>query len=366
MIHARPLLGAVTWFATLAATIVLMTMASPSGIPATDAVSEGSSLSPPPESLACDYNALSRSTIRIAEALFYAGRLPAAIQLVEAAIGAAPKDLAGIDDGLLRLHIESGKLHAFSSFTANSGYDAGLAALEKGRRLADKIGNQGGLADGLLYRGFLLYSRTYNSEAGDYDEALQDLQSASSLFEEIGDTRGFVQSLIYIGIIHERQGDPEAARRYYSRSLDLAGRGGHKLELSYATRHLAFLHARDGQLEAALDLFRQSLALREEIGFRIYLPFSYLSVGETHAEMGNHGTALRYYEQACRLAEEIGADRALVLCLLATARAQGETGALAAASDSYREARARASDIQYDRGVREAETGLAALSSVDD
>ncbi|NIU01156.1 MAG: tetratricopeptide repeat protein, partial [Aliifodinibius sp.] len=166
-----------------------------------------------------------------------------------------------MDEQLAKLLVKRGKYLAFQSFTTNSGYEDGLRGLETAIKIADSLDNKKLLADALLFTGFTLYSRKYNTDKGDYETPLDYFQQSLQLRQEIEDLRGVSEALIYTGIIHERQGDEETALSHYRKALELSDKYSYKLEKSYATRHIAFILAAHDDLEGALINFKESLSL---------------------------------------------------------------------------------------------------------
>ncbi len=320
------------------------------------AESNGSARPPLPQK---EYEALFTSSLRVAERLFYEGQLEDALHLLDADIRIIKHSNWNMDEELGRLLITYGKYSAFQSFTTNSGYEDARAALRAARKIAGSVNNEYLLSDGLLFTGFVLYSKAYNTGEGDYGTALGYLQSSLQLKRELGDSRGISEALIYLGIVHERQGDETTALAHYQEALALSDRNDYKLEKSYATRHIAFVKAAHGDLDGALSNFLMSLALREEIGFKIYLPFSYLSVGQIYSEMGNLSEAQVYYDKAYAMAQRLDFERVQVLCLLAL----GENGLRGndkhTAARYFQKAGALSESIQYAKGVERANEGVA-------
>ncbi len=306
-----------------------------------------------------EYRALTASSLRVTKHLFYEGRLEDALYLLDANIRIIQHHDLSMDEQLAELLINRGKYSAFQSFTTNSGYEDALSALETARKIADSLDNKHLLADALLFTGFTLYSRKYNTDKGDYDTPLNHFQQSLQLRQEIEDLKGVSEALIYIGIIHERQDDEETALSYYQKALEISDKNDYKLEKSYATRHIAFIIAARNDLEGALTHFKKSLALREEIGFKIYLPFSYLSVGQIYSEMGNFSDAQTYYEKAYALAKRLNAERVQVLCLLSMGETYLKNKDTDAAAQSYQQAKTISESINYERGIERANEGIS-------
>lgn len=312
------------------------------------------------DSLKIVYDQWVDSSLKIAEYLFYQGKLDRAMGLVDTGIYMVPEK-EEFKTSRAKLHIKKGKLHAFQSFTTNTGYEDGLGSLERARSLLEGSVESILRSDAFLFTGFLIYSRRFNNERGSYEKALEFYRKAHKIREEDGDTRGVAEALYYEGIIYERLDSVDTAEEYYQKALEISDRHNFYLEKSYATRHLAFLRADEGHLEQALSLFKESLKLREKVGFNIYLPFSYLSVGQVYEEMTDYEKALPYYKKALNKAEEIGAERVQVLCLLSMGSTQKQTGAVEGARQTYSRAAEISRKIGYESGIERANDGLKSL-----
>lgn len=303
----------------------------------------------PPARAGCDppgAEATVPAAIEMSERCLYAGRIEVGLEWIERA-------LAGVEDRLPRADLLNRRawLLATQGFSENRGYPEAVTAATEAETIATAARDSARLATALLYEGFALYGRTYNTGEGDYRDARDLVARSLEIRETIGDRRGVAESLIYVGILAERLGDHERALDLYRRSLGIAKEGGFQLEESYAIRHIGFILRARGDLRGALDAFRESLALREAVEFRIYLPFSRIAVGDVRLQMGEAPAALEQYERACEIAREIRAERALVLCEISRGDALRALDRPGAAREAYASARERAGRIGFPRGV---------------
>lgn len=297
------------------------------------------------------------SILQKAESHFYEGRLDLSVKLLDSCLLKTDRS-----DSLThaRLLIKRGKMFAFQSFTTNVGYEEALASLFEARELLDSVRDERDEAEMNVWLGFTYYAMRFNRGEGDYDRAGDFFQRALALSRKIGDTRGEAEATFYSGIIHERRQSADPMP-FYRQAESIARRNGFKLELSYATRHIAFLLQKEKKLEEALALFDESMKLREEIGFKIYLPFSYLSVGEVLIEMHRAQDALAYFDKAHRLAGQLGSKRVVVLSLLSLGDVHKILNDMPRARHYFTEAKELSASIQYKSGAEYADKNLKEL-----
>ncbi|NUM79767.1 tetratricopeptide repeat protein [bacterium] len=300
-----------------------------------------------------------QNVLQKAEAHFYEGRLDISVKLLDSC-------LLKIDrtDKLThaRLLIKRGKMYAFQSFTSNVGYEEALASLFEARELLDSTRDFRDEAEMHIWIGFTYYAMRFNRGEGDYDRPADYFQKALVLSRQIGDARSEAEAIFYSGIIHERRQSADPMP-FYRQAETLARKHGFKLELSYATRHIAFLMQKEKKLDEALALFNESLKLREEIGFKIYLPFSYMSVGDVLVEMNRAQEALDYFDKAHRLADQLGSKRVVALSLLSLGDAHKTLKDRTRARQYFTEAKELSKAIQYKTGVDYAEKNLKELDT---
>ncbi|MBX7150045.1 tetratricopeptide repeat protein [bacterium] len=294
-----------------------------------------------------------------AETHFYEGRLDLSVKLLDSCLLKIDRS-----DKLThaKLLIKRGKMYAFQSFTSNVGYEEALASLFEARELLDTTRDFGEEAEMNTWLGFTYYAMRYNRGESDYDRPADFFQKSLVLSRKISDARGEAEAIFYSGIIHERRQSADPLP-FYRQAESIARQNGFKLELSYATRHIAFLMQKEMKLEEALELFTESLKLREEIGFKIYLPFSYLSVGDVLLEMNRVQEALEYFDKAHRLASQLDSKRVVAIALLSLGQAHKSLKDLTRARHCFIEAKELSKAIQYKSGVDNAEKNLKELDA---
>jgi tetratricopeptide (TPR) repeat protein len=261
------------------------------------------------------------SLCEIAELYYYLAKLDEAVELLKNGLQlTSAKEMQPRDR--IKITLQYGRVLIANYFLTNKDFDLALATALDAKQLAETADYEKGIADALSLIGQAHYCKVLNSGAGDYEEALTYFQQALSLREKLHDTRGISEALFHSGLTYEQRNLTDKARGCYTEALQFADLYNHKLEKSYALRHLAGLVAAKGDLDAALNYALTSLALREEIGFRVYLPHSHILVGDIYLQRDDSENALINYQNAQALAEEIGIKNALILSLLAIGNIQ--------------------------------------------
>ena len=122
-------------------------------------------------------------------------------------------------------------------------------------------------ADLALTRGKVIHARFLADRAEDARE-LELFERAAGLYGRLGDVRGEGEAVFWVGTFHQVvRDDNGTALPFFERALELAGRAGDRLTMSYALRHLGFDAHMAGRLDEARARFEESTRLRRELGF---------------------------------------------------------------------------------------------------
>ena len=300
------------------------------------------------------------SLCEIAELYYYLSKLDEAVDVLKTGLQLTSAKEVHLRDRV-KLTLQYGRILVAHYFLTNKDFDLTLATALDAKQLAETASYEKGIADALSLIGQTYYYKTLNSGEGDYEEALIYFQQALSLREKLHDTRGISEVLFHSGLTYEQRGIVDKAYGHYTEALQFADLYNHKLEKSYALRHLAGLAAAKGDLDAALNYALTSLALREEIGFRIYLPHSHILVGDIYLQREDSENALINYQNAQALAEEMGIQNALILSLLAIGNIQLVQGGVVQARENFRHAHALAQELGVIYTLEETTKKLDAL-----
>ena len=196
-----------------------------------------------------------------AESYYYQSKLDEALGILRTALQlTTAKEVQPRDR--LTLQLEYGKILVAHYFLANRDFSLMLTILQEARQLAEEIHDEKGIADALSLLGQAYYNKRLNTGEGDYDQALTYFQQTLKLREHLRDTRGISEALFYCGLVHEQCQLDDKALAYYTDALQFAELYNHKLEKSFALRHIAGIARNKGELDEALNYALTSLALR--------------------------------------------------------------------------------------------------------
>ncbi len=147
-------------------------------------------------------------------------------------------------------------------------------------------------------------------ETGDLIEARHQFLQAQSLGADAPSLWGRIEQ--NLGILANVQGDWEAAREHYLRSLVAFERSGDDRGCALAFHNLGMISADQSAFEDADRYFEQSHTIAERLGEVRLQGLCRLNQSEAFLGCGRHADALRAAEAALRIFERIGSamDRA--------------------------------------------------------
>jgi tetratricopeptide (TPR) repeat protein len=103
---------------------------------------------------------------------------------------------------------------------------------------------------------------------GQYEQAKRLFGESLTTFEQLGNLRGRVNTLGELGIIAQMQGEYEQARYFLGESLVIFKQLGNLREQSISLGYLGAIAQDQGQYEEAKRLYRESLTISEQLGDR--------------------------------------------------------------------------------------------------
>lgn len=164
-------------------------------------------------------------------------------------------------------------------------------------------------ADLALARGRVLHARFLTDRKSPDPSELALFERAAELYRRLGDGRGEGEARFWIGTYHQVvAGETETALPFFERSLELAGKAGDTLTMSYALRHLAFAAHAAGDLAAARERMEESTRLRRELGFHAGVAANLLGLAFIAKDDGRPEDSRAAVEEAAAVAEADGAE----------------------------------------------------------
>jgi tetratricopeptide (TPR) repeat protein len=290
------------------------------------------------------------------ERSYFAGALKDAIHLLASHIDHGSFErLPPRDQATLRLQL--GKLLVTAVFMEGGGGAAARQHLD----LVKQLGSPNQHASAIDLVGLSLYYEQLSAERSDFTSALREFEAAMQARQAWSDPRELSESELHLGLVAQQTGQHEAALERFKFAYELASGGDHKVEMSFAVRHIGFLRRTRGELGTAYECMAESLRLRQEIGMTIYLPFSHLSLADAASALDRFEEAAVHYERAGQLAREIGNKRAQLLTTLGLGRFHKTRERWTEARSRYLEARALALEIDHRVALAEAAEALGSL-----
>ncbi|MGA8256364.1 MAG: tetratricopeptide repeat protein, partial [Nocardioides sp.] len=154
------------------------------------------------------------------------------------------------------------------------------------------------------------WARTWLAEVarkqGHFEDSLALLAAAADEFAAVGDDHGAGQVWHFSGTLAAQQGDLDAARERYERSLAIRESLGDSAGMAALFSNLAIVAEYSGDYEHAEDLAEQGLALRRELGDRWGIGISQNNLGMLATLRGDPEGAKRRFEESMRLHAEVG------------------------------------------------------------
>ena len=242
-----------------------------------------------------------RKTRVIADSLRLAGNvslgregLPKALSLWRESFrrGVALNDTAVIAPSLVAIG---------AGFYINRRFDSATVYVERGKNLADRIGDlrTSGNALGIL--------ANVSKDRGDFSKAVEQYTRAAAIRARSGDARGIAADQNNLGLIAQERGDLLGATRAYEKALALNRRDGRKSVVAVNLSNLASVASSKSDYARADSLLKQALALERESGDVAQSAITLGNLGELQMRRGDYKEARATLLEALRINEASGA-----------------------------------------------------------
>ena len=109
-----------------------------------------------------------------------------------------------------------------------------------------------------------------------------------------------------LGVLLSDQGDPDAARRCFERSLAIWRELGDKFQQSRELNSLGITYNHLGHIDTARSLLEESIAIAHEIGSDVRLALALTNLGQVESIAGNFDRATQVLEEALALDRKQG------------------------------------------------------------
>ena len=139
----------------------------------------------------------------------------------------------------------------------------------------------------------------------------------------------------------DQQGEPDAARRMFERSLDIWRELGDRGQQARQLNSLGITYGHLGQLATARAFLEEAVALNRETGNMVTLAASLANLGQLEGSLGRWDRAMDAVQEALQLDRQYGSPFAVAVdqstLALATVRAVAVGGEITTDLPSYAE-----------------------------
>jgi predicted ATPase/class 3 adenylate cyclase len=153
---------------------------------------------------------------------------------------------------------------------------------------------------------FFWYQHGYVTEGRRWLQRAMDLVPAAGGATLAGVAHG-------LGVLLDEQGEPEAARPLFERSLAIWRELGNRDQQASNLSSLGITHHHLGHLDTARALLEQSVAIAREIGSQGFLAAALTNLGQAEADAGNLERAEQVLREALTIDRELGDALGVVL-----------------------------------------------------
>jgi class 3 adenylate cyclase/tetratricopeptide (TPR) repeat protein len=227
-------------------------------------------------------------------------------------------ELAWIEFGVGRLHLLRGD------------YPSARAHTERGIRVAERIGDEMIVAEGLLQSGIAA------TRVGDAREAVRLYRGARDIYEKLEHLEAIGAVRINLGVALTRLARYEEARTELEGGLHIWRRIGNPLRVGDCWNDLGDVHRLAGRPLEAVTAYQSAIDTWSAIGQEEFVAVAMIGLGDALVRAGRPGEGKRELEEALRRYEALGTTpyHSELYRFLADAElALGHTDAAAAAAD---------------------------------
>ncbi len=204
-------------------------------------------------------------------------------------------------------------------------YDAALRCFQLQQAVAEKIGDQAGIA------GVWLNIADLKQQQGDFEQALLFAEKALALYEAAKLKRGEALALETLSKLYRLFGDYRQAFDFAQKSLRLNEEANNRRGVAAALSKLADIYEVQNNSQQALAYLERALQIIQELEDKIQIALLRHKVANQHKNLGAHEQALEIYRDLLKQIEGFGD-------LSGAAMIRSQIGKIFAAQGRYPEA----------------------------
>jgi tetratricopeptide (TPR) repeat protein len=180
---------------------------------------------------------------------------------------------------------------------------------------------------------------------GEYDEARKFYRQSLKIDQELGDMSGVSKSLHILGVLAQDTGEYDEACKFYQQSLEIFQELGDMSGVSCSLHNLGALAQATREYDEARRLYQQSLKIFKDQGDKSGVSKSLHQLGILAQDTGEYDEARKLYQQSLEINQELGDMSGIALSLAQLALLEEKMGNLKEALQLILQAEAAFQDL---------------------
>ena len=179
-------------------------------------------------------------------------------------------------------------------------YDVALHYVDLQRAIAEKIGDQAGIAGSWRQEGVLRHG------LDEHEVSLAALHKALALYEASGNKRGMALTQEILSNVYRAIGDHRRAFDFAQRSLRLSEETKHRRGMVIALAELGIIYRQQNNTDQALAYFEKALALAQDLEDTYQIAALHHNMARYYLSIGEYDRALPIFQQLLKQMEGFG------------------------------------------------------------
>jgi CHAT domain-containing protein len=250
------------------------------------------------------------------------------------------REAAFVTDSLVGTLVTRGQRHRL-----RGEFDAALKCELLQLYVAERIGDQGGIAGAFLEQGLT------KRRLEDYEQAMLLEQKSLALFEAASQPRGVALALENLAELHSTFGDIREAFDYAQRALKLYEEARSSAGTAAVLSDLSLEYSEQHNFQQALAHSDRAMAIYQKLGDKIHVAMLRRDMADQYAKLGDYGRAREMYQEVLKQTENSGDRGGAAIIRNAISDICAEQGNYSEALDNSRQALSACEGINYKGGM---------------